>query len=155
MVAALLWIVLGVVLVIAEAFTGTFVLIMLAVGAFAAAGAAAIGLPAAVQALAFAIFSALSLWLLRPVIRRHALPTMGGPAMAEGAKAMEGAAGEVLERVTTREGLVRVEGELWSARALDASQVIEPGERVRVIEVRGASVVVWRDEIGEGREAGA
>jgi membrane protein implicated in regulation of membrane protease activity len=155
--AALLWIVLGIVLVIAEAFTATFVLIMFAGGAFIAALAAAIGLPAVAQVGAFAVASALALWLLRPVIRRHAVPTaVADPDAMDGVKALEGAAGEVLEQVTTQEGLVRVEGELWSARSFDATQVIEPGERIRVIEVRGATVLVWRDEFGdvmEDREA--
>jgi membrane protein implicated in regulation of membrane protease activity len=148
-VIVLLWIVLGVVLVIAEAFTATFVLIMLAAGAFAAAAAAALGAPLAAQAAIFAVVSALSIWLLRPVIRRHALPTVADPDAMDGTRALEGAPGEVLEQVTTGSGLVRVEGEMWSARAYDATQVIEPGERVRVIEVRGTTAMVWRDEFGD------
>lgn len=153
----MLWVVLGVVLVIAEAFTATFVLVMLGGGAFAAALAAALGASAVVQAGVFAVVSALSLWLLRPVIRRHALPTpVTDPDAMDSVRALEGASGEVLEQVTTDDGLVRVEGELWSARPFDATQVIEPGERIRVIEVRGAIVMVWRDEFGdvmEDREA--
>lgn len=149
MVAALFWVVLGVVLVIAEAFTATFVLVMFAAGAFAAAVFAALGFGAVVQGGVFAVVSALSLWLLRPVIRRHMLPTVADPERMDNVRALEGAAGEVLEQVTTQSGLVRVEGELWSARAFDATQVIEPGERIRVIEVRGATVLVWRDEFGD------
>jgi membrane protein implicated in regulation of membrane protease activity len=34
---------------------------------------------------------------------------------------------------------------MWSARADDATQVFEPGERVRVIEVKGATALVWRE----------
>jgi membrane protein implicated in regulation of membrane protease activity len=40
---------------------------------------------------------------------------------------------------------VQIGGEMWSARAYDATQVIEPGERVRVIEVKGATALVWRE----------
>lgn len=146
---ALLWVVLGVVLVIAEAFTATFVLIMLAAGAFAAAVAAAVGAPVVLQAAVFAVVSALTIWLLRPVIRRHALPTVADPDAMDGTKVLEGAAGEVLEQVTTDHGLIRVEGEMWTARSYDATQVIEQGERIRVIEVRGTTAMVWRDEFGE------
>lgn len=146
---ALLWVVLGVVLVIAEAFTATFVLIMLAAGAFAAAVAAALGAPVVAQALVFGAVSALSIWLLRPVIRRHFIPRVSDPDRMDGVKALEGAPGDVLEQVTLEAGLVRVEGELWSARVFDATQVIEPGERIRVIEVRGTMAMVWRDEFGD------
>jgi membrane protein implicated in regulation of membrane protease activity len=148
-VIVLLWVVLGVVLVVAEAFTATFVLIMLAAGAFAAAAAAALGAPLAAQAAIFAVVSALSIWLLRPVIRRHALPTVADPDAMDGTRALEGSPGEVLEQVTTDSGLVRVEGEMWTARSYDATQVIEPGERIRVIEVRGTTAMVWRDEFGD------
>lgn len=145
----MLWAVLGVVLVIAEAFTATFVLLMIAAGAFAAAVAAALGAPVVAQALIFGAVSALSIWLLRPIIRRHFLPTVTDPERMDGVKALEGVGGEVLEQVTTEAGLVRVEGELWSARAFDATQVIEPGEQIRIIEVRGTIAMVWRDEFGD------
>lgn len=154
---ALLWLALGVVLVIAEAFTGTLVLIMLAAGAIAAAVGAALGAPLAAQLLLFAAVSALSVWFLRPIIRRHFLPTVADPDRMDGVRVLEGAPGEVLEQVTTGAGLVKVEGELWSARSYDATQVLEPGERIRVIEVRGTTAMVWRDEFGdmpEDREAG-
>jgi membrane protein implicated in regulation of membrane protease activity len=55
----------------------------------------------------------------------------------------------VLEQVTQESGLVRVDGELWTARVYDATQVLEPGERIRVIEVRGTTALVWRDEFGD------
>lgn len=146
---ALLWLVLGVALVVAEAVTGTLVLLMVAAGAIAAAIAAALGAPLIAQLVVFAVVSALSLWVLRPIIRRHFLPTVVDPDAMDGVRALEGAAGEVLEQVTTEAGLVKVEGELWTARAYDATQVLEPGERIRVIEVRGTTAMVWRDEFGD------
>lgn len=147
MVAALLWILLGITLVVAEVFTATFVLVMLAGGAFAAAVAAAVGAPILVQAIVFAGVSALSVWLLRPLVRRRMLS--GPETTSDGVRALEGAAGEVVEQVTASSGLVKVEGELWSARSFDATQVIEPGERIRIVEVRGATAMVWRDEFGD------
>lgn len=147
--AALLWIALAVVLAIAEAFTGTLVLIMFAAGGVAAAIAAAFGLNVAGQAVIFTIVSALSLVALRPIIRKHMLPAIAGADETIGVKALEGAPGVVLEEVTGESGLVRVEGEMWTARVFDATQVIEPGERIRVIEVRGTTALVWRDEFGD------
>jgi len=147
--AALLWIALAVVLAIAEVFTATLVLIMFAAGAIAAAIAAGLGAGVVVQAAVFAVVSALSLAALRPIIRKHMLPAIAGADETIGVKALEGAPGVALEQITQDSGLVRVEGELWTARVFDATQVIEPGERIRVIEVRGTTALVWRDEFGD------
>lgn len=145
----MLWIALAVVLAIAEAFTATLVLIMFAAGALAAAAAAALGVGVLGQGLIFTAVSIASLVLLRPIIRKHMLPAIAGEDEMIGVKKLEGAPGTVLEQVTQAGGLVRVEGELWTARVYDATQVLEPGERIRVIEVRGTTALVWRDEFGD------
>jgi len=144
-VDAVLWIVLGVLLAVAEMFTFTFVLIMLSVGAFAAAIAAGLGAGVPVQAVVFAVVSALSLIAVRPVIKRHRRSAMESGDTPMGVEAIEGSAGLVLEQVDNDHGLVKIDGELWTARVYDATQVLQPGERVRVIEVRGATAMVWRD----------
>jgi membrane protein implicated in regulation of membrane protease activity len=145
----LLWVALAVLLAVAEVFTATLVLIMFAAGALAAAVAAGLGVDVVGQAVTFAVVSALSLVALRPIIRKHMLPAIAGADETIGVKALEGAPGVVLEQVTQDRGLVRVEGELWTARVFDATQVIEAGERIRVIEVRGTTALVWRDEFEE------
>jgi membrane protein implicated in regulation of membrane protease activity len=144
-VETVFWIVLGVILAVAEMFTATLVLIMLAAGAFAAAVAAALGAPVAVQALVFAAVSALSVAAVRPVIRRHQRPAIETGDTPFGLEAIEGASGLVLEDVDADHGLVKIEGELWTARAYDATQMIPKGERVRVVEVKGATAMVWRE----------
>ncbi|TDC36581.1 NfeD family protein [Micromonospora sp. KC213] len=144
---AVVWIVLGVILGVAEIFTTTLFLIMFAAGAFAAAGAAALGAPVPIQALVFAVVSALSVAVVRPVIRRHARSALETGEQSFGVEALEGAAALVLERVDTDRGLVKIDGEVWSARPYDATQSFEPGERVQVIKVRGATALVWQDDI--------
>jgi membrane protein implicated in regulation of membrane protease activity len=145
-VEPLLWIVLGVVLAVAEIFTTTLVLLMLSVGAFAAAGAAALGAPVGLQALIFALVSALSLVAVRPTIHRHLRSASESGEKPFGIEAMEGARALVLERVDADGGSVKIDGEIWTARAYDATQVFAPGERVRVIEVKGVTALVWRDD---------
>lgn len=137
------WVILGAALAIAELFTGTLVLLMLAAGAFAAAGAAALGGGVAVQGLVFAVTSALALLAARPPIKR--MLHRGAEHAEMGLEAIEGGEGMVLEKVDADHGLVKIGGEMWSARAYDATQVIEPGQRVRVIEVRGATALVWKE----------
>jgi membrane protein implicated in regulation of membrane protease activity len=138
-----LWLVIGVVLAIAEVFTTTFVLIMFAAGALAAAAAAALGLPLWVQVLVFGGVSAAALFGIRPLIQQRF--HRDSDTAPVGLAAIEGAAGLVLERIDADHGLVKIDGEMWSARPYDATQVIEPGERVRVIEIKGATALVWRE----------
>jgi membrane protein implicated in regulation of membrane protease activity len=145
-VAALLWFALAALLAVAEMFTATLLLIMFAAGAVAAAIAAMLGAGLLGQAVTFAVVSVLSLAALRPIIKKHMLPAIAGADETIGIKALEGAPGKALEQVTQDGGLVQVQGEMWTARVYDATQVIEPGERIRVIEVRGTTALVWRDE---------
>lgn len=136
------WLVAGVLLAIAELFTGTFVLLMIAAGAFAATAAAALGAPVLVQILVFTAAAGAGLLGVRPSLRKR----LEGPEQPETFLAgIEGAECQVLEQVDVNSGLVKIGGEMWSARAYDATQVIEPGERVRVIEVKGATALVWRE----------
>jgi membrane protein implicated in regulation of membrane protease activity len=145
-VEPVLWIALGVVLAIAELFTVTLVLVMLAGGAFAAAIAAALGANVPVQAAVFAVVSAASLIAVRPVIQRHRRPASETGEEPFGVEAITGTTALVLEQVDNDHGMIKIDGELWTARPYDATQVIEPGQRVRVIEVKGATALVWRDE---------
>jgi membrane protein implicated in regulation of membrane protease activity len=142
-VASLLWIVLAVALCVAEVFTGTFVLVMLALGALVASVPAALGAPPWLQALTFAIVSLMTLVGIRPAIQRRLHRDSASSPM--GLQAIEGSDGLVLETIDLDHGLVKIDGELWSARPYDASQTFHTGEHVRVIEVRGATALVWRD----------
>ena len=138
-----IWLIAGVLLAIAELFTLDFVLIMLAAGAFAGA---AVGLAVphpAVQVLVFAAVSALGLLAVRPAIKKR-LHRGADPAVM-GIDAMEGSEATVVEEVAEGRGMVKIGGELWSARAYDATQVIEPGVLVRVVEVKGATALVWKE----------
>jgi membrane protein implicated in regulation of membrane protease activity len=87
----------------------------------------------------FAAASVASLGLLRPIARRHLhLPA----AIRTGTAALVGSRAVVLERVDADEGQVKIGGEIWSARAYDEDQVIEPGTRVEVLKIDGATALV-------------
>jgi membrane protein implicated in regulation of membrane protease activity len=149
-VEPLLWVVLGVVLAVAEIFTTTLFLIMFAAGAFAAAAAAALDAPVSVQAIVFALVSALSVAVIRPVITRHRQEDDAGGGTPFGVQAIEGSEALVLEQVDADHGMVKIDGEMWSARAFDGTEVYEPGDHVRVIKVRGATALVWREGLPGG-----
>ncbi|WP_249998028.1 NfeD family protein [Actinoplanes sp. M2I2] len=144
---AVLWIVLGIALAIAEAFTATFLIIFFGVGAFAAAGAAALGAPLLLQVIVFAVVSGLSVTALRPIILRHAKPAIETGDTPFGVEALEGTQAMVLEEVDGAHGMIKIDGEHWQARSFDGHEKYLPGERVRVIKVNGATAIVWRDDL--------
>jgi membrane protein implicated in regulation of membrane protease activity len=144
---AVLWIVLGIALAIAEAFTVTFLIVFFAVGALAAAGAAALGAPLLLQAIVFALVSGLSVGAIRPIIIRHQRSALESGETAFGIEAIEGCRATVLEEVDTDRGLVKIDGELWQARTFDHTEKYLPGQSVRVMKVKGATAIVWRDDM--------
>jgi membrane protein implicated in regulation of membrane protease activity len=146
-VEAILWIVLGVALAIAEAFTATLFLIFFAVGALAAGGVAALGAPLLLQVIVFAVVSGLSVAALRPIILRHAKSAAETGDTPFGVEAIEGGHGMVLEEVDADRGLIKIDGEMWQARSFDGQEKYLPGERVRVIKVVGATAIVWRETL--------
>lgn len=139
----LIWLVAGVLLAIAELFTLDFVLIMFAVGAFAAAAVGLLDVPLPIEALIFAGVSALGLMAVRPAIKKRL--HRGAERAVMGVDAIEGAEATVIEQVAEGRGMVKIGGELWSARPYDVAQVLETGTLVRVVEVRGATALVWKE----------
>lgn len=143
--AWLIWLIAAVVLMVAELFSLEFVLIMFSIGAFAAAGSAALGASLLVQSVVFAVVSVLALVGIRPAARR-ALQKHADKS-ATGIDALAGRIAVVTKRVDEFSGLVKLSGEDWSARAADAESVFQPGEKVVVVEIKGATALVRRQEL--------
>lgn len=140
----LVWLIAAGVLGVGELLSLGLVLGMVAVAAVVAAGVAALGGGVVVQVLAFGASSAALLAGLRPVARRH----LRSPAqLRTGAEALVGARGVVLERVDAHTGRAKINGEVWSARAYQDGLVIEPGARVDVLRIDGATAVVYEAEV--------
>lgn len=137
--AWLIWLIIAAVLAGAEALSLDLVLIMLAGGAGGGAVAAGLDAPGPVQVLV-AIAVALGLLLgVRPVARRHLL----GHEHLTGSAALVGKSAMVLSRVDAHDGRIRLNGGEWSARCFDDAQVIEAGTTVQVMQISGATAVVW------------
>jgi membrane protein implicated in regulation of membrane protease activity len=133
------WAVAAAILAAGEAATAGLVLGPLALAAAIAAIAAAAGAGAGIQVLAFLVASVAAIGILRPIARRH----MKMPAhLRTGSAALVGSSATVLERVNRDGGRVKIGGEIWSARSYDEDQVIEPGDRVEVLKIDGATALV-------------
>jgi membrane protein implicated in regulation of membrane protease activity len=140
--AWVIWLVASVGLVIAEIFSLDLVLIMFAAGALAAAITASVISNLLIQAIVFALVSVLALFVARPLLRRRLQPV--GDHTRTGIDALRGTTALVLKPVTDTGGLVKIGGEEWTARPFDATQTIEPGQKVQVIDIKGATAIVWR-----------
>jgi membrane protein implicated in regulation of membrane protease activity len=138
----ILWVVAACVLGAAEMHSGGFYLLPFAVGAALAAAVSVLGVGALLTVVVFALTSGIVFGGLRPIARRHRrLP----PAIRTGAAALVGRRATVLERIANDEGVgcVKIEGgEVWTARSYDEDEVINVGERVEVVEIRGATALV-------------
>ncbi|MCZ7413537.1 MULTISPECIES: NfeD family protein [unclassified Streptomyces] len=112
---------------------------MLAVGAGAGALAAGLGGGLVIQVVVFCAVSTALIVAVRPVARRMRAER---PELATGVDALKGRQAVVVERVDGDGGRVKVAGEIWSARALEPGESYEPGHRVDVVEIDGATAVV-------------
>jgi membrane protein implicated in regulation of membrane protease activity len=135
-----IWAVLAVVLAVGEVFTLGFFLGAVALAAVLAGLVALLGLGIALQLAVFIAASIGSIALLRPIAVRH-LRTPS--ALRTGTAALVGARAVVLERVDDAGGQVKIGGEVWSARAFFEGQVLEPGTRVEVAKIEGATAMVY------------
>lgn len=135
-----LWVVLAAVLAIGEVLTLGFLLGLIAIAAVLAGVVAALGAGLVVQLVVFIAASLASIALIRPIAKRH----LRTPArLRTGTAALVGAKALVTERVDDLTGQVKIGGEVWSARAFLDGQVIEPGARVEVAKIEGATALVY------------
>ena len=134
-----LWLIAAVVFGIGEVLTAGFFLAPFAIGAVIATAVSAAGAGFVVSGLVFLVISTVALVGLRPIARRH----MRLPAqLRTGTAALVGRHATVIEQVSESGGCVRLDGEVWTARPYDEDEVLEPGTRVHVMEIRGATALV-------------
>jgi membrane protein implicated in regulation of membrane protease activity len=139
--AWVIWILVAVFFGVGEVLTTSFVLAPFSVGALVAALVAAIGGGTVGSWSVFILVSLLTLWVVRPIARAH----LRTPAqLRTGTAALVGRRAIVLERIANDEGVgcVKIDGEVWTARAYEEERVIEAGTPVQVIEIRGATALV-------------
>lgn len=141
MPAWLIWAIAAVLLSVGEILTpGMFFLGPVALAAVAAAAVALFDVGVVGQLLAFIVGSIATVAFLRPIAKRHLhMPA----ALRTGTAALEGTKAVVLQRVDVNGGRVRIGGEEWSARAYMEDQILEPGTRVEVVKIEGATALVY------------
>ena len=140
----IIWLIVAAVLGVAELVTITFAFGIIAVAAVVAAVVGVFHLDLGIQLAAFAVAAGAGLGFLRPFAIRHVKQP---PALRTGTAALVGRPAIVLEEVNEHSGRVRIEGEEWSSRPyLDESLVIPVGTKVDVMQIRGATALVYPRE---------
>lgn len=133
------WFALTVVFIIMEAATVTMVSIWFVVGALAALIVSLLGGALWLQVGLFLVLSALLLWCLRPVVKKHFTPRLEKTNV----DAVIGSVGRVTEQIRNVDacGHVKLGAMEWAARSTDGT-TIEEGTLVRVDRVEGVRVFV-------------
>lgn len=134
-----IWLVAGVALLVGEIATAGFYLLPFAVGAFAAALLAFLGIGLAGQLVVCLAVSGATFLALRPLAARL---DRTGKTEGIGSRRLVGEPGTVLATIPDGDvGLIRVGREEWRAEAVDG-QAIAQGTKVRVVDLRGTRAVV-------------
>lgn len=139
--AAVFWLIGGIALIAAEMLSGDFFLLMVGVGALAGAGSEWLFGNTLISSAVFAIVSIGLVTFARPWLKRR----MHGELVHTNAEALIGRKAVAVSSVSADGGQVRLDGEVWSARAFDDKQTIAAGDQVTVVEISGATAIVLAD----------
>ena len=142
--AAIVWLLLLVVFLAAEAATVSMVSLWFAVSALVALLVALLGGPGWLQGTLFLVISAVLLALLRPLVKRYVTPRI----TATNVDSVIGSTGLVTTAIdnVSAVGQVKLGAMEWTARST-SGQPISVGTRVRVDKIEGVKVYVSPAEV--------
>lgn len=133
------WVVVGILLLVAELTSGTLHLLCFSLGAIVTAAVCVATDSVTVQLLTFAIASALSLFLIRPVMVKH---LHRGKEQKSNADALIGRKGRVSEAIPNDGyGRVAIDGDDWKAQS-SAGNAIPVGATVTVVDRESLIITV-------------
>ena len=134
----ILWLILMLVLAGIEMLTLDFLFLMMATAALFTGLASFLVGSVAVQVVIFAATSVLLIFALRPLALNRL--NRSTPESRSNAQRLVGLSCTVLEPVSEHTGLVRLEGDVWTARS--AGSTLNVGTTVYVHRIDGATAVV-------------
>ncbi|MDO4714783.1 MAG: NfeD family protein [Bacteroidales bacterium] len=141
-----LWLFIAAVSVFIELATTTFAALCFAVGGLVAAGLAWLGISLPWQIVGFCIAALVSFAMVRPLVQRYIFHGQEGDKVPTNADALIGRTATVTETIdpTTGQGLIKTDGDVWSARS-SHGQAIATGQQVRI--VHRDSIVMYVEPI--------
>ncbi|MCH3970808.1 MAG: NfeD family protein [Prevotella sp.] len=127
----LFWVIVTCVCLILELSSGDFFVTCFAIGGLFAIIASVSGLPFWAQVLIWAVFSMLSIWLIRPRLLRRFHSK--DHERSSNADALIGRVGTVIEPITPQEsGYVQVDGDQWKAVS-ERGEIFRRGEKAKIV----------------------
>ncbi len=138
-----IWLFAAIFAVVLEAFTTALVAIWFIPSAIVTMILAFLKVPLYVQIVVFFALSALFIIFSRTIFKK-ALRVKPVPTNAD---ALIGGTALVTERISNLDarGLVKIRGQIWSARSVDES-IIEEGTLVKVISIEGVKLICKKDD---------
>ena len=142
--AAVLWLALIVVFLVAEGSTVTLVSIWFAAGSLAAMLLSVLNLPLWLQVAVFVIVSAICLTAVRPLVRKHITPKI----TKTNVDAVVGSTGLVTTPIdnVSAVGQVKLGAMYWTARSVSGEPIAE-GTLVKVVRIEGVKAFVEPVEV--------
>nr|WP_314315920.1 NfeD family protein [Kocuria rhizophila] len=133
------WLIIMLALAAIEMLTLDFLFLMMSLAALVTAGVSLVLDSFTVQVVLFAVVSVLLIFLIRPLALRRL--NRSTPNTRSNTERLIGLPCTVLEPVSQRSGLVRLEGDVWTARCAAGAELSE-GADAWVHRIDGATAVV-------------
>ncbi len=143
----IIWLIAAGLLFLGELLVADMSLLMLGTAAAITAGVAVVDIPVWVEILVFGVASVALILAIRPMLRRRLLKNSQEHKFDD--SELAGKRAEVIEPVSDQAqsgGMVRVAGELWSARSANPGDTYSAGESVQVLSIDGTTAVVWKNK---------
>ena len=135
-----MWAVIAVLCLILELTAGDFFILCFSIGAAFAAIGAALGVGFYLQLFIFAVFTLISLFLVRPVALRYL--HRNDEFRVSNADALIGRKGRVVEAIEAGGfGRVQIDGDVWKAVTKD-DEAVPVGTNVRVVDRESIIITV-------------
>ena len=136
-----IWLIVAAVFFIVEIFSTTFVFLCFSVGCVASAVSAYFGLGLVWQVAIFSIFTFISFFTVRPLMRKYAFRKTS--KVKTNTDALTGQKGRVVETIDLAKntGRVFVYGDDWRAVS-ENNQIIPENEIIEVVEVDSSTLIV-------------
>ena len=136
----ILWVVLVIICILVELATVGLTAIWFAAGALVSLAAAALGANPIVQIILFLAVSIVLLAATRPWAKKY----INSRTQSTNADSLIGQTIQIKERVSNMDqtGMAVVHGQEWTVRTRNDNEIIEPGEKAKILALSGVARIV-------------
>ena len=135
----ILWVVLVIICILVELATVGLTAIWFAAGALVSLAAAALGANPIVQIILFLAVSIVLLAATRPWAKKY----INSRTQSTNADSLIGQTIQIKERVSNMDqtGMAVVHGQEWTVRTRNDNEIIEPGEKAKILAISGLKLI--------------